>query len=92
MKRRTSRSKGSSTPTEAETGYDQAIKKLQKMLDLAETDPDAFRIQCERIASKFGMRVEEVYQALQHDTEARREVKNFLVKNGVRFARRALGI
>lgn len=82
MKRRTARKISSGS---------EVISKIQKILDLAESDPEKFRAECEKLAAKTGMGVEKLYQMIQHPL-AKRELQNLLISRGTKLARRALGL
>ena len=72
-------------------GNAKALLRLRKILDLAESDPEAFRAECRKIAEEFGLRTEELYQAMQ-DPNAKRELQNIAIQKMTKFARRALGL
>lgn len=71
---------------------DPIISHIRKALDLAEGDPERFRSQARKIAEKVGVSVEQVYQAVQRDPVARRQIENFVLQNATRLARRLLGL
>lgn len=69
----------------------EVISKVQKILDLAESDPEKFRAECEKLAARAGMGVEKLYQMSQHPL-AKRELQNLLLSQGTKLARRAFGL
>lgn len=72
-------------------GDAEVISKVRKMLDLAESDPEKFRTECEKLAAKIGVGVEKVYQMTQHPS-GKRSLQNLLISRGTKLARRTLGL
>lgn len=71
---------------------DEALSKLRKILEQAESDPDRFLAECRSVASRLGVGVEQVYKLMQDDPRMRDFLKNAAVLGAAKLARRALGL